>query len=200
MNGRLCDIERNWNLGHHIKLSMHLNAGLGTSEPSPFKKRHAKIYSSGIKGIVFSVELKLLINTLLLGKFYNMISKLFKDMVITDLIYFGELRSINWCLTKTKVKRLIGMCRSNIRQFTKAITAIQLTEHENQQLVPICQIPSFGFVVTFFHDKSFKVSFGKEIGDLTEKIFAAVHCTLLFGSPAKVDSSKVRQGFWQYAC
>jgi hypothetical protein len=129
-----------------------------------------------------------------------MIGKLFKDMVITKLIHSGELRSINWCPTKTKVKGFIGVCGSYVSKFTKAITAIQLTEHENQQLVPICQIPSLGFVVTFFHDKSFKVSFGKKIGDLTEKIFAAVHCTLLLGSPAKVASSKVRQGFWQYAC
>jgi hypothetical protein len=32
---------------------------------------------------------------------------------------------------------------------------------------------------------------------LTENIFAAVHCTLLFGLPPKVICSKVRQGFWQ---
>jgi hypothetical protein len=56
-----------------------------------------------------------------------------------------------------------------------------------------------GFVITFFHDKSFKVSLGKEISDLTEKKFAAVHCTP-FGSLAKGTSSKVRQYFWQFAC
>ena len=76
--------------------------------------------------------------------------------------------------------------------------SIQLTEHKNEHLVPVGQIPSLGSIVTSFHDKSFEVSFGKEIGNLTEKVFAAVHCTLLLGSPTKVTSSKVRQGFWQY--
>jgi hypothetical protein len=87
------------------------------------------------------------------------------------------------------------MSSSNIRQLTKAIAAIQLTEHENKHLVPVCQIPSSGSIVTYCHDKSFEISFGKKIGDLTENIFAVVHCTLLFGLSPKVIYSKVRQGF-----
>jgi len=125
-----------------------------------------------------------------------MIGKLFKNMVISELIHLGELSSVYRSAAKTKVKRLICMSSCYVSQFTKAVAAIQLTKHENEQLVPVCQTPSFGSIITSCHDESFKISFGKKIGDLTEKIFAAVHCTLLFGSPAKVTSSKVRQGFW----
>jgi hypothetical protein len=96
------------------------------------------------------------------------------------------------------VEGLLAMCRSNIRQFTKAVAAVQLTENENEHLIPVCQIPSLGSIVTSCHDKSFEVSFGKKIGNLTENVFAIVHCALLLGSPTKVTSSKVRQGFWQY--
>jgi hypothetical protein len=127
-----------------------------------------------------------------------MIGEFFKDAIITKLVRLGKHTSVNWGLSKTKVKGLLGMCRSNIRQFTKAVTTVQLSEHENEHLVPVCQIPSLGSIVTTSHNKSFEISFGKKIGNLTEKVLAAVHCTLFFGSPAKVTSSKVRQGFWQY--
>ena len=67
MNGSLCDVERDWYLSHNIKLCVYLDAGLGTSEPCPLKKRHTEVYGGGIKGIVLPAEFKLLIDTLLLG-------------------------------------------------------------------------------------------------------------------------------------
>ncbi len=71
----------------------------------------------------------------------------------------------------------------------------QLTEHENEHLVPACQTPYLGSIVTFCHNESFEVSFGEEIVNLTEKIFAIVHCTLVLGFPIKITISNVRQGF-----
>jgi len=125
-----------------------------------------------------------------------MIGELFKNLIIPQLVRLGKYASVYWGLPKAKVKGLLRMCRSNVRQFTKAIAAIQLTKHQNEHLVPVCQPPSLGSIVKFSHNESFKVSFGKEIGNLTEKIFATVHCTLLLGLPIKVTISKVRQGFW----
>jgi hypothetical protein len=129
-----------------------------------------------------------------------MIGKFLKDMIITKLICLGKHASVYWGLSKAKVEGLLGMCRSNICQLTKTVAAIQLTKHENEQLVPVCQNPSLDSIVTTSHDKPFEVSFGNEIGNLTENILAAVYCTHFLGSPTKVTSSKVRQGFWQYAC
>jgi len=123
------------------------------------------------------------------------ISKGLKNMVITKLIHPGQLSSIYRSAAKTKVKGFFGMSSCNISQFTKAVAAIQLTEHKNQQLVPVGQTPLLGFIITTFHGKSFKVSLGKKIGDLTEDILAIVHRTLLLWLPAKVASSKVRQWF-----
>jgi len=126
-----------------------------------------------------------------------MIGELFKNVVIPQLVCLGKHTSVYWGLPKTKMKGLLRMCRSNVRQFTKAVAAIQLTKHQNEHLIPVCQTPSLSSIVKFSHNESFKISFGKEIGNLTEKIFAIIHCSLLFGLPIKVTISKVRQGLWQ---
>ncbi len=197
MHSCFCDIERYRYVGYNIKLCVYLNAGFGTSEPCPLKKRQTEIYSGGIKGIILPVEFKLLVDTILLSKFHHVIGKFFKNVIITKLICLGQHASVYWRLAKSKMEGFPGMRHSNIRQFTKAVAAIQLTEHEDEHLIPVCQIPSLGSIVTYSHDKSFEVSFGKKIGDLTENIFAAVHYMLLFGLPTKVVCSKVRQGFWR---
>ena len=105
------------------------------------------------------------------------------------------IKTVYWILAKSKMERLFRMSGSNIRQFTKAIASIQLSEHEHEHLIPMSQIPALGSIVADHHDESLKVSFGKKIGNLTENILAAVHCTLLFGLSPKVVCSKVRQGF-----
>lgn len=128
-----------------------------------------------------------------------MIGKIFKDMIISKLFRLGRHVLVDWGLSKTKMEELLFMSRSIIRQFTKVVAAVQLTEHENVHLVSVFQSLSLCPIVTSCHDKSFKVSFGKKIGNLTEIVFVAVHCTPLLGSPTKVTSSKVRQGSWQYA-
>jgi len=83
---------------------------------------------------------------------------------------------------------------SNIRQLKKVIAAIQLSKHQNEHLVQVCQIPSFGSIITLFHNEPFEVSFGKRISDLTENILVVVHCMLRFDLPPNVIFSKIRQG------
>jgi len=195
MHSCFCDIKRYRYLGCNIKLRVNFDAGFGSSEPCPLKKRQTEVNSGRIKGIILSVEFKLLVDTILMSNFNHMIGKFFKNVIITKLICFGKHASVYWSLPKSKMEGFPGMSSCNIRQFTKTVAAIQLTKHENEHLVPVCQIPSLGSIVTYCHDEPFEVSFGKKIGDLTENIFAAVHCTLLFGLPPKVICLKVRQDF-----
>jgi hypothetical protein len=82
---------------------VYLYPGLGASKPCPFKQRHTEVYRSGIKGIELSVEFKILVDALLLGKIHHVIGKFFKDSIITKLIYLRQLRSVNRCPAKTKV-------------------------------------------------------------------------------------------------
>ena len=87
------------------------------------------------------------------------------------------------------------MCRSNIDQFTKVVAAIQLTKHQNKHLVSVCQTSSMSSIVKFFHTESFEVLFGKEIGNVTEKKFATIHCMQLFGLQLKESIPNVLQIF-----
>src|SRR5659263_39261 len=195
MNCSFCDIERYWYLGHYIKLCVYLYARLGASEPCPFKKRHTEIYGSGIKSIVLPVEFKLLVDTLFLGKFYHMIGKFFKNMIITKLIHSGQLRSVNGCPTKTKVKGFLGVCGSYVSKFTKAVTAIQLTEHQNKHLIPTSQTPLTRSIFVFCHNP-FEKSLRYEFYNLTENILALVHVCLTLWFQTNITISKGRQGYW----
>jgi len=69
MHSCFCDIKRYRDMGCNIKLRVNLDAGFGTSEPCPLKKRQTKVNSCRIKGIILPVEFKLLVDTLLLSKF-----------------------------------------------------------------------------------------------------------------------------------
>jgi len=212
MNGSFCDIERYWYLGNHVKLCVNLDARLGASESCPLKKGHAEIYRGGIKGIVLPMKFKLPVDSFLLGKLYHVIGEIFKKMIITKLVSLGKCASVYWNLSKTKMIGFLGMCRSNIRQFTKAVAAIQLTEHENEHLVPVGQIPSLGFIVGFCLNKPFKISFGEKICNLTENVSTIVHarnflghqdrqpiqmCDKVFGN-RHPDSLMVRYDFNRY--
>jgi len=115
-------------------------------------------------------------------------------MIITELVCLGKHASVYWGLSKAKVKGLLGMCRSNIRQLTKTVTAIQLTEHKNEDLVPTCQAPLPSSILVFRYNP-FGISLRYEFCYLTENVLAAVHCTQFLGSPTKVTGSKVRQDF-----
>jgi hypothetical protein len=158
------------------------------------KKRHTEVYGGGIKGIVLSAEFKLFIDTLLLGKFYHMIGKLLKDLVTTDLINFGQLRPVNGCPTKTKVEGFPGVSSSYVSKFTKAVAAIQLTEHENKHLIPACQTP-LPCPILVFHHNSFEISLRYKFCYLTENILALVHICLTLWVQTNITISKGRQDF-----
>ena len=194
MNCRLCNVERNWNLGRYINLCVDLDARFGTSEPCPFKKRHTQIYSGGIKGIVFTIEFKFFINTFFLGKSHHVISEFFKNTIITELVHFGQLCSVDRCTTKTKMKGFPGVSSGNISKFTEAAASIQLTEHENQQLIPGGQTPLTCSVCIFIHNP-FELPLRHICCYLTENELALIHVCLTFWFQSNLTFSKGRHGF-----
>jgi len=181
MHGSFCDIERYRYLGNNINLSVHLDARLGTSKSCPLKKGHTQVNGCGVKSIVLPVEFKFLVYALLLSKFHQVMRKTLKNMIIKKLVCFGKYTTVNWSLSKTKVVRFICMCRSNIGQFTKAVTTVQLPEHKNEHLIPVGQIPTFGFIIGFCINKPFKISFWEKVSNLTENVSAFIHARNFFG-------------------
>jgi len=70
-----------------------------------------------------------------------MIGEFLKHAPIPVSIATRENVSVNRILAKAKMKRLIGMSGRNVRQLTETATSEQLSEHKNQQLTPIRQLP-----------------------------------------------------------
>lgn len=194
MKSCFSNIERYGYLCHHIQLCMYLDARLCTFESYPFEKGHTEVYSGGIKSIEPSIEYKLLVNTLFMNQLHHMISEFFKNRIIPKLIHLRQLGSVNKVSTKTKMIRLFGVSSSNICEFPKTTSDIQLTKHENQHLIPACQTPITCSVFVPEH-KSFEISLRYEFYYLTNNILSLIHVCQILWLKAKITITNDRQDF-----
>lgn len=183
----------------NIDLSMNLDAGLCASELCPSKDRHAQVDGSGINGIEPSVEFKLFSDTFCLSNRNNVKGKLLKDSRVSEAVSFGKNASVDGYLSKSQVKRSFGMSNSDICEFSKTMTAYELTVHNDQHMTPVGWCHS-GCPVFVFDYKSFEVTFREKLHNLCENIFADVHTCSNLHMSAKEQNSKGRQGYEELAC
>lgn len=172
-------VYHNRNLCHNIKLGMQFNAGLGASELCPVINTHAKINRGGIKRVEFAADAELPVYPGFLSQHYHVIGELLEHMPVAICITSGENITVYRLLAKAKMKRLLSMCRGDIREFPKTSTSKKLTEHEYKQLSPIRQLPSEGSVLilifcTMLHD-SFKFALWQKVNNLTENVSSCIH-------------------------
>ncbi len=195
----MADPEEDRYFGGNINLSMNLDAGLCASELCPSKDRHAQVDGSGINGIEPSVEFKLFGDTFGLGNRHNVKGKLLKDTRVSEAVCFGKNASVDGNLSKPQVKRPFGMSYSNIRKFSKTMTAYELAVHNDQHMTPVgwCH---FGCPVLVFYYQSFEVRFREKLHNLCENIFAYVHTCSNLHLGAKKQNSKGQQGFEGLTC
>ena len=186
-------------LGGNINLGMNLDAGLCAPELCPSKDRHAQVDGSGINGIESSVEFKLFCDTFGLGNRHNVKGKLLKDFRVSEAVSFGKNASVDGNLSKSQVKRSFGMSNSDICEFSKTMTAYELTVHNDQHMTPIGWCHS-GCPVFVFDYQSFEVTFREKLHNLCENIFADVHTCSNLHLGAKEQNSKGRQGFDRLVC
>ena len=194
INSSFGDCEHRRNISDDIKHGMHLNARLGTSELCPTKQRHTQIDGGGVKSIKTSIKVKLFVNSFSLCDFDHVVGEHLKHMIVSKCVGLRKNTASDRYTPESEMERLLSVSSGNVCQFTQALASAELTEHQNQQLAPMRKVPS-GSLITRFLDESFKVSFGKECGHLTEYIFADVHTFERLYVPAKVTISKVRHGF-----
>ena len=185
--------------GGNINLSMNLDAGLCAPELCPSKDRHAQVDSSGINGIESSVEFKLFGDTFGLGNRHNVKGKLLKDFRVSEAVSFGKNASVDGNLSKSQVKRSFGMSNSDICEFSKTMTAYELTVHNDQHMTPVGWCHS-GCPVFVFDYQSFEVTFREKLHNLCENIFANVHTCSNLHLGAKEQNSKGRQDFDKLVC
>ncbi len=179
MNRGIRDVYHDRNLCHYIKLGMHFDAGLRASELCPVINTHAKIDRGGIKRVELAADTELPVYTGILSKRYHVVRKLLEHMPVTVCIASGENIAVYRFFPKTEMKGLLAMCRSDIRKFTETSASEQLSEHEDEQLSPIRQLPSEGSVLYLIIDAtlhdSFKFAFWQKVSNLAENVSSCIH-------------------------
>ena len=180
-------------LSNDVNLSMHPDARLGASELCPPKDRHAKVDGCGVDGIELTVQLKLLRDAPGLRHRYHVEGKLLKDVMVSESVSLRQHRFVDGLMAKSEVFRLLGMGDCYICEFPKASAAHKLTEHQNQQMVPMRHRPALGSVVVL-GEYTPELPLGEELYYLCKNECPYMHICSDFESDAKVSISKPGQG------
>ena len=180
-------------LSNDVNLSMDPDARLGASKLCPSEYGHAQVDGSGVDGIEPAVQFKLLSDASGLGHSHHVKSELLKDAMISESIGLRQHLSVDRLVAKSEVFRLLGMGGCYICEFSKASTAHKLTEHQNQQMVPMRHRPALGPVVVL-GEYSPELPLREELYYLCKNECPYMHICSDFESDAKVSISKPGQG------
>ena len=186
-------------LSNDVNLSMDSDARLGASELSPSEYGHAQVNGRGVNGIESAMQFKLLRDTSGLGNSHHIESELLKDAMVSEGVGLRQHLSVDRLVAKSEVFRLLGMGGCYICEFSKASTAHKLTEHQNQQMVPMRHRPALGPVVVL-GDNAPELPLREELYYLCKNVLSEMHICPNFDLGAKVRISKVRQGFLNLLC
>ena len=187
------DTVEHGNLRDDIHLSVDLDARLRTSELRPGKERHAEVDSGGVDGIEPAMELELLCDTFGLGNGNHVKGQLLKDVMVSERIGLRQHLSVDGLMAKAEVFGLSSMSNRNICEFPEASAAHELTEHQNQQVVPMRHRPALGPVVVL-GEYTPELPLREELYYLCKNVCPCMHICSDFESDAKVSISKPGQG------
>ena len=180
-------------LSNDVNLSMDPDARLGASKLCPSEYGHAQVDGSGVDGIEPAVQFKLLSDASNLGHSHHVKSEFLKDAMISETVGLRQHLSVDGLVAKSEVFRLLGMGGCYICEFPKASTAHKLTEHQNQQMVPMRHRPTLGPVVVF-GEYAPELPLREKLYDLCKNECPYMHICSGFESDAKVSISKPGQG------
>ena len=180
-------------LSNDVNLSMDSDARLRASKLCPSEYGHAEVDGSGVNGIEFAMQFKLFCNASGLGNGHHVESELLKDTMVSESIGLRQHLSVDRLVAKSEVFRLLGMGGCYICEFPKASTAHKLTEHQNQQMVPMRHRPTLGPVVVL-GEYAPELPLREKLYDLCKNECPYMHICSGFESDAKVSISKPGQG------
>ena len=181
------------NLRNDVNLSMDSDARLRASKLCPSEYGHAEVNGRGVNGIEFAMQFKLFCNASGLGNGHHVESELLKDTMVSESVGLRQHLSVDRLVAKSEVFRLLGMGGCYISEFPKASTAHKLTEHQNQQMVPMRHRPTLGPVVVF-GEYAPELPLREKLYDLCKNECPYMHICSGFESDAKVSISKPGQG------
>ena len=180
-------------LCNDVNLSMDPDARLGASELCPSEYGHAQVNGRGVNGIESAMQFKLLRDTSGLGNSHHVESELLKDAMVSEGIGLRQHLSVDGLVAKSEVFGLLGMSGCYICEFPEASAAHELTEHQNQQMVPMRHRPAFGPVVVL-GDNTPELPLREELYYLCKNECPYMHICSDLESDAKVGISKPGQG------
>ena len=170
----ISDSVENRYLRGNVNLRMNLDARLCRAEFCPLEHRHAEIDCRGVDSIESAMQLKLLGDTPLLSKRHHVKGELFKDAGISEPVGLLQNLSVNWCLSKSKRIRFSTMRNCNVCELPQASATHKLTEHKNQQLVPMRKAPPLGAIWIPEYQTLEKLLW-KVSGNLNKNVLSYVH-------------------------
>lgn len=199
MNSRFSDMNHFGYLCNDVKLCMELYTRLCASEVRPLENAHAKVYSGGIKCVVFAFYAELATDSGTLYLTNHVICELLENTPIPIRVAPGNNGSVYTTLTETQMKGFLFVGGRNIREFPKATASIKLSKHKDKQLAPVRQLPTQCWIwntdLDAFSYHTFKFSFWQKVNHLAENVSSCIHeMTNLRMSP-NIINSKVRQLF-----
>ena len=181
MNLSFRNIKESGYLSNNIIEGMYLNATFGLAKMGPPEKANTQIDGRRIESVETAWNYKFFHNALTLCDRYHLVSKLFKNLVISVCVGLGKVAARYCSLAKSKMVGLGLVCGNDADELSKAFATCKLTKHHNQQLIPTAQRFDV-FVTLISHNDAIKTSFRQKLNKLTENKFSLVHNTrYLFG-------------------
>ena len=182
-----------WYLSNDVNLSMDSDARLGASKLCPSEYGHAQVDGSGVDGIELAMQFELFCNASGLGNRHHVESELLKDAMISETVGLRQHLSVDGLVAKSEVFRLLGMGGCYICEFPKASAAHKLTEHQNQQMVPMRHRPALG-PVAVLGEYTPELPLREDLYYLCKNECPNMHICSDFESDTKVSISKPGQG------
>lgn len=187
-----CDSIEHRYLRRDVNLCVDSDTRFCTTELCPSENRHAKVNGSRVNGIEPAMQFKLLGNTFRLSNRHHVEGELLKDTMISESVRFGKHLTVDRRLAKSEKEGLLTMCYCYISKFSETVTADELTEHEDQHVIPMRHTPLLGSVIISVYNSS-ELSLGKERCYLRKDVSTYMHICSDFESDAKLVISKPGQ-------
>ena len=198
MKLRLGNVDVCRNLSDHIKQGVHLDSALGFAEVCLLEQTHTKIYRRRIERVELAIENERPCDSLALVKINHMVGKLLKYLVISVGVSIRQIAQLYVTATETKMVALTLDGVNDCRNFSKTITACELSEHLDKELIPTGEMlhPLITFV-SFYN--AIKDSFRNKTYELAEYVFSCIHtCPILMSAANMRNQFKSTRGVFYY--
>ena len=181
------------NFRGNVNLSVDPDARLCASELCPSEHGHTEVDSGGVDGIEPAMKFELLCDTFGLGNGNHVKGKLLKDVMVSERIGLRQHLPVDGLMAKAEMFGLSSMSNRYICELPEASAAHELTEHQNQQVVPMRHRPALGPVVVL-GEYTPELPLREELYYLCKNVCTCMHICSDFESDAKVSISKPGQG------